>query len=164
MLKSESCSCRACPSARRTWVARPVDGRSRYGCRLKSIPGYLGALGQLNISTTALDFGHMRLLERDCQEQREERLGRGRPPHESCVSMRRISLRVVCRLSDGMPNARTKCSYCNSKAVSDLAHVLRLPGADVFQCRTCRELWHVPKDHNWPPSQELLRLKELETA
>jgi hypothetical protein len=52
----------------------------------------------------------------------------------------------------------------HSQEVSDLAHVLRLPGADLFQCRTCLEIWHVPKDQNWPPSQDLLRLKKLEGA
>ena len=55
-----------------------------------------------------------------------------------------------------MPNARTHCPYCNSQAVKDLGYVLRLPGADLFQCRTCLEIWHVPKDQDWPPSQDLL--------
>jgi formate dehydrogenase maturation protein FdhE len=78
--------------------------------------------------------------------------------------MRRISLRVVCRLS-GMRkllNARTHCPYCDSQAVSDLAHLLRLRAADVFQCRPCLEMWHVPKGQNGPPSRDLLRLKRLE--
>jgi formate dehydrogenase maturation protein FdhE len=63
-----------------------------------------------------------------------------------------------------MLNARTQCPYCDSQAVSDLKHVLRLRGADLFQCRTCLEMWHVPKDQNGPPSRDLLRLKKLEGA
>ena len=55
-----------------------------------------------------------------------------------------------------MPNARTHCPYCKSQAVKDLAYVLRIPGVDLFQCRTCLEIWHVPKDQNWPPGQDLL--------
>ena len=56
----------------------------------------------------------------------------------------------------GMPNARTHCPYCNSEAVKDLAYVLRIPGVDLFQCRTCLEIWHVAKDQNWPPGRDLL--------
>ena len=61
-----------------------------------------------------------------------------------------------------MPNARTHCPYCNSRAVIDLAKVLRHRGVAFFMCRTCRDIWHVPKDQNGPPSQDLLRLKKLE--
>ena len=64
----------------------------------------------------------------------------------------------------GMPNARTQCPYCNSPEVIDLAAVLRIPDVDLFQCHTCRELWHVPTDQNWPPSRDLLRLKKVEGA
>jgi hypothetical protein len=56
----------------------------------------------------------------------------------------------------GMPNARTHCPYCNSQAVKDLGDVLRLPYVDLFQCRTCLEIWRVRKDQNWPPSQDFL--------
>jgi len=55
-----------------------------------------------------------------------------------------------------MPNARTHCPYCNSQAVKDLAYVLRFPGADLFACRTCREIWHVRINPNWPPNQDLM--------
>ena len=61
-----------------------------------------------------------------------------------------------------MPNARTQCPYCDGQAVSDLAHILRLRAADVFQCLTCLEMWHVPKSQNGPASRDLLRLKKLE--
>jgi len=59
-----------------------------------------------------------------------------------------------------MPNARTHCPYCNSPEVIDLAFVLRVPGVDLFVCRTCREIWHLPKDQIWPPSQDLLGSKK----
>jgi hypothetical protein len=63
----------------------------------------------------------------------------------------------------GRPNARTRCPYCNNhQAVMDLAYVLRLPDVDFFACRICREIWHVPKDQNWPPSQDLLEPKKPE--
>ena len=62
----------------------------------------------------------------------------------------------------GMPNARTHCPYCNSRAVIDLAKVLHHRGVAFFLCRTCRDIWHVREDQNGPPSRDLLRLKTLE--
>jgi formate dehydrogenase maturation protein FdhE len=59
-----------------------------------------------------------------------------------------------------MPNARTHCPYCNSRAVIDLAYLVRYSGVDCFQCRTCLEEWYVPKEKNWPPSKELLGHKK----
>ena len=59
-------------------------------------------------------------------------------------------------------NARTHCPYCKSQAVKDLAYVLRIPGVDLFQCHTCLEIWHVPKDQNWPPGRDLLGPVKLE--
>jgi hypothetical protein len=55
-----------------------------------------------------------------------------------------------------MASARIQCPYCDSFLVLALAEMLYARDADFFLCQLCREVWHIAKGQDGPPSRELL--------